>query len=204
MLSMRSATGTYRISEIVTAFTAAAEMRPGLFLMVLAGHRSDRESARQAQDDYLTGLRTAAAGLTGRMLLVDGALSQQQTFDLMCASDIAVSVPPGDQRSSSVLEAALAGCQLLLSDIPPYQELVRAGLGADLIGEPVIANLTDALGNASASPSGRQVNREFVAKHERGSAKVAELERLYRQLAAARHDDARFHDRGDSARLEQQ
>ena len=36
-----------------------------------------------------------------------------------------MSVPAGDQRSSSVLEAALAGCRLLLSDIPPYRELVR-------------------------------------------------------------------------------
>jgi glycosyltransferase involved in cell wall biosynthesis len=186
VLSVRSATGSYRIGEIVTAFAAAAAQRPDLFLIVLAGHRSDRESARQAQDDYLAGLRAAAAGLAGRIRLVDRALSQQQTFDVMCASDIAVSVPPGDQRSSSVLEAALAGCRLLLSDIPPYRELVRAGLVADLLREPVIASLAEALRTASTSPACPGANREFIAEHERGSAKLDELERLYWQLLSRR------------------
>jgi glycosyltransferase involved in cell wall biosynthesis len=185
VLSVRSATGTYRVSEIVTAFAAAAAQRPDLFLIVLAGHRSDRESARRAQDDYLAGLRAAAAGLAGRMLVVDRVLRPRQTFDLMCASDIAVSVPPGDQRSSSVLEAALAGCHLLLSDIPPYQELVKAGLAADLLREPLVVSLADALGDPRAPLARPRVNWEFITRHEHGSAKLAELEQLYRQLAGA-------------------
>jgi glycosyltransferase involved in cell wall biosynthesis len=190
VLSVRSATRTYRVREIVTAFAAAAAAaaaaggRGGLFLIVLAGHRSDRRSARRAQDAYLACLRTATTALAGRVLVVEQLLSPQQTFDLMCASDIAVSVPRGDQRSSSVLEAALAGCRLLLADIPPYRELVAQGLVADLLREPITTSLADALSRASADPAGQHANREFVAGQERGSAKTAELEHLYRQLAA--------------------
>lgn len=182
VISIRSTSATYRTREIVSAFARAAAHRSDLFLVVLAGHRPDRESARRSRDGYLDTVRTAAAGLADRMLVVDRTLSPCQAFGLMCASDIAVSVPLGDQRSSSVLEAALAGCRIILSDIAPYQEMVSDGLAADLIAEPIGDALAERLRTATGSIASRCSNREFILAHEDGAAKVAELDRAYRQL----------------------
>jgi glycosyltransferase involved in cell wall biosynthesis len=182
VLSIRSASATYRTREIVAAFALAAAARPDLYLVVLAGHRPDRESERRAKDSYLSLVRVAAGGVEDRIMIVDRVLSPQQTFELMRASDIAVSIPVGDQRSSSVLESALAGCHLILSDIGPYQEMVSDGLAADLIAEPIVRTLAQHLRAASADEVSRRGNAEFILAHENGADKVAALERMYRHL----------------------
>ena len=185
VLAIRSAAATYRTREVVAAFARAAAHRPELFLVVLAGHRQDRESARRAKDCYLGQVRAAADGTGDRILTVRHALTPIRAFELMCASDVAVSVPAGDQRSSSVLEAALAGCHLVLSDIAPYRELVRDGLTAELLPEPITETLARHLEVTSADPTGRCGNQKFILTQENGAAKAAELERSYRELAAA-------------------
>jgi hypothetical protein len=161
--------------------------RPDLILVVLAGHRPDRQSARRAKDDYLGLVRAATGGVEDQVLIVDRPLSQRGAFALMCASDIAVSVPLGDQRSSSVLEAALAGCRVILSDIPPYREMIRDGLTADLLTEPISGTLADRLRTASADAASECSNRAFILAHENGTRKLAELDRIYRQLSLARN-----------------
>ncbi len=185
VLSIRSASATYRTREIVAAFRRAAAHRPELFLVVLAGHRPARAAARRAQDGYLGLVRAAATGIEDRILVVGRTLGPLQAFGLMCASDLAVSVPLGDQRSSSVLEAALAGCRLILADIGPYRELVSDGLAADLVAEPVLDTLADRLRTAPGGTAGSDRNRRFILGQENGAAKIAELERIYRRLARA-------------------
>jgi len=182
VLSVRSCAASYRTWEIVSAFTRAAADRDDLFLVLLAGHRPERASPRRAADGYLRRI-AAACARTKRILIVDRPLSSRQTFELMCASDAAVSVPTGDQRSSSVLEAALAGCHLLLSDIAPYRELVGDGLVADLMAEPIVASLAARLRQASRDPASQHANREFVLAREHGADKLAELELIYRKLS---------------------
>ena len=91
-------------------------------------------------------------------------MSQRQVFGLMCAADVAVSVPSADQRSSSVLEAALAGCRLLLSDIAPYREMVRDGLAADLLGEPVGCCLAGALRRVRPDQAARLANADTTSR----------------------------------------
>jgi len=182
ILSCRSTSATYRTSEIVSAFSTAAASRPGLFLVLLRGHRPGRAAAARAQDAYLHDIRRQAHPYAERILVVPGTLGPQQAFRLMCASDIAVSVPAADQRSSSVLEAALAGCRLLLSDIPPYRELVAEGLAADLVAEPLTATLAGLLVQATPDLAAQRRNREFILGHERGAEKAAALDGIYRQL----------------------
>jgi glycosyltransferase involved in cell wall biosynthesis len=183
VLSVRSTSATYRTSEIVSAFARVASSRPRLFLVVLVGHRPDRAPARQAQERYLAAIRAQAARLGGRVLIIDELLSHRATYDLMRAAAVAISVPESDQRSSSVLEAAMAGCRLLISDIAPYREMVADGLKAELLREPLSASLTVALAQPAQLAQGdQQANQLFIRRHERGSAKLTELESHYRQL----------------------
>jgi len=178
VLSVRTASATYRVREVVTAFAEAG--RADQFLVVLAGHLPSSAAARRAARGYLDELR--ALCVPGRMLVIDRVLSPGEAFGLMCACDVAVSVPAADQRSSSVLEAALAGCRLLLSDIAPYRELVRDGLAADLLAEPVGRSLAGALRRVRPDPAGRAVNRAFILAREHGAEKAAALGQVYREL----------------------
>jgi hypothetical protein len=187
VLSIRSATATYRVREIATAFAEAAAARPDLFLVVLGGHLPCSAGARRVRgsgEAYLGGVRAAAGPAAGRTMVIDRTLSQRQVFGLMCSADVAVSVPAADQRSSSVLEAALAGCRLLLSDIAPYREMVRDGLAADLLGEPVGGSLSEALRHVGPDEAGRLANAEFIRVHEHGADKAAALAQVYRELRA--------------------
>ncbi|WP_411150238.1 glycosyltransferase family 4 protein [Streptomyces sp. A30] len=185
-LSVRSTSEVYRTHEILAAFTRAARVRPDLFLVLVAGHQPAHAAARRAQQEYLALLRARAQDLAGRVAVIDRPLGQAEMFSLMRASGVAISVPRADQRSSSVLEAAAAGCRLLLSDIAPYRELVEDGLQADLLPDPLVTSLADALSNAGPLDAGdRLSNRKLISQSERGSLKVAELERLYRDVARA-------------------
>ncbi|WP_327315712.1 glycosyltransferase family 4 protein [Streptomyces sp. NBC_01235] len=186
VLSVRSTSEVYRTREILAAFTHAARVRADLFLVLLVGHRPAHTAARRAQEEYLVPLRGRAQDLEGRVAVIDQPLGQAEMFSLMRASDAAISVPRADQRSSSVLEAAAAGCRLLLSDIAPYRELVTDGLLADLLPDPLVSSLADALSSARPlDAADRLANRQLIGQAERGSQKVAELERLYRDLARA-------------------
>ncbi|MEW1913808.1 glycosyltransferase family 4 protein [Kitasatospora sp. NPDC085895] len=182
-LSIRSTAEVYRTHEIAAAFTRAARVRSDLFLVVLAGHRPANAEARRAQHHYLARVRKRMAERADRIILIEQPLSQAEMFDLMRASHLAISVPQSDQRSSSVLEAAAAGCRLLLSDIAPYRELAADGLLTDLLPDPLEATLADALTHAQPLTSDdRQANRELIDRTERGSVKIAQLEQLYRHL----------------------
>jgi len=185
VLSTRTTSATYRTLEIISAFVQAAARRPDLFLVVLAGAQVDRPRARRAQEAYLEQVRAAAGTVRNRVLIIDHPLARQQTFELMCASDIAVSIPPGDQHSYSVLEAALAGCRLLVSDIPPYREMIKDGLTADLLAEPVASALAQRLRIVSVDEQIQRRNEEFIVSHEHGADKLATHERIYRRLSTA-------------------
>jgi glycosyltransferase involved in cell wall biosynthesis len=183
VLSIRSTSATYRTREVASAFAQAASVRRDLFLVVLGGHQPSSAAARRAGKAYLADIGSAAGAAADRMVIIDRTLGQREAFELMCAADVAVSVPAADQRSSSVLEAALAGCRLLLSDIAPYREMVGDGLAADLLAEPVAGSLADALRRVRPDEAAGLANSGFILAHERGADKVAALVGIYRELA---------------------
>ena len=152
--------------------------------MILAGHQPTNEAARHAQRDYLARLCGRALELPDQVIVIGQPLGHAEMFSLMRASELAISVPQADQRSSSVLEAAAAGCRLLLSDIAPYRELVADGLRAHLLPDPLDTTLTRALTLAEQLTStDRQANRQLISETERGSAKLTQMEWLYQSLA---------------------
>jgi hypothetical protein len=183
VLSVRATSAIYRTLSIVSAFTQAAPSRPDLFLVVFAGAPVDRESARRAQKTYFDRVCEAARPVADRALIIERTLSRKQIFELMCASDIVVSIPHEDQHSFAVLEAALAGPRILLSDIPPNQQMTSDGLTADLLGEPITRTLTQKLGEVSADQRIQHRNRDYVLRREHGGKKLAEHEDLFRRLS---------------------
>jgi glycosyltransferase involved in cell wall biosynthesis len=186
VLSIRSTAATYRVLQVVEAFAQAAADQPGLFLVLLGGARPERESGRRSQQAYLDGARAATRHIRDRVMILGPALSRERTFELMCASDAAVSIPAADHHSYSVLEAALAGCRLLLADIAPYREMTGDGMVAELLPEPIVSELARRLRLAATEPRDRDVNQGFILTREHGAGKLAEHVQIYRRLTAAR------------------
>ena len=187
VLSCRTTSATYRTREIVSAFVDAAKFRADLFLVLVRGRQPEHTARGRAQDEYLREIRQLLRRVANRTMLVEDILEPAQLFRLMCASNLAVSAPASDQRSSSVLEAALAGCRLLLSDIPPYRELVHDGLAADLAAEPLASTLARMLTTVSSETISQQRNMRFILSQERATDKAEILDGIYRQVACAAH-----------------
>ncbi|MFI7577238.1 glycosyltransferase family 4 protein [Micromonospora sp. NPDC049497] len=185
VLAPRGVSPVYRTDDVLRAFTQVAAERPDLHLVVLAGHEPAEPGAARARADGLLRATERAEQLPERVTLVPRTLTPAETFALMCASDVVVSVPRSDQRSSSVLEAALAGCRLLLADLPPYRELRADGLVADLVAEPLAPRLADALRAVGPlAPAQRSTNADLIQATETWSRQVSAMQGLYRRLCA--------------------
>lgn len=183
VLSARNTGPVYRTPEILDAFAAAAVERPDLHLVVLAGQIPAEVNAAQAQRRCLDQARRLAAALPGRVTLIDRTVTPLEMFTLMCASEVVVSVPRWDQRSSTVLEAALAGCRLVLADLPAYHEMRADGLVADILPEPLAEHLAAALGTVTPlDDQQRRENRHFIETSESWSRQVSEVQSHYRRL----------------------
>lgn len=182
-ISIRATSATYRTKEITESFAAAAASHPGLFLILVDGHQPSDARAAAAQLAYRHQVHRVASTFAHRVRR-HGLVTHDHMFALMCASDLAVSAPQHDQRSTSVLEAALAGCRLLLSDIPVYREIRDDGMCTALLPPPVADNLETELRTANR-PSDVQLRRtrRFLQEHERWSTQVRVVSRYYQLLA---------------------
>ncbi|WP_200210540.1 glycosyltransferase family 4 protein [Micromonospora coerulea] len=199
LLSMRGTAPVYRTDDILGAYAHAARERPDLHLVLLAGHEPAEAVAAGERGAALDRAAALAAALPGRVTVVRRTLSPRETFALMCASDVAVSVPRSDQRSSAVLEAALAGCRLLLADLPPYRELLADGLVADLVGEPLRTGLAGLLRTAGPlPPTDQRANRRFIETSETWSRQVSAMQSHYRRLTVGRPGAHRHRGRDDT------
>ncbi|MBO4205812.1 glycosyltransferase family 4 protein [Micromonospora echinofusca] len=186
VLSMRTAAPLYRTDEILDAFRRAAPLRPDLHLVLLRGLAP--AGALAAQQRCLARAHDVARALPGRITVVDRAVSPTEMFALMRTSAVAVSVPRWDQRSTTVLEAALAGCRLVLADLPAYRELVSDGLLADLVPEPLGPGLAEALLRARPlTEADQQAHRHLIETRESWSHQVEAMRQLYRTVTGWQH-----------------
>ncbi|MGW5559192.1 glycosyltransferase family 4 protein [Micromonospora sp. NPDC003944] len=187
LFAARTTGPVYRTPEVLRAFAQVAATRPDLHLVVLAGHRPAEAAAAQAQRRCVTQAHDLAASLPGRVTVLDRSLSPEDTFRLMRASEVSISVPRFDQRSCTVLEAALAGCRLLLADLPPYREMVEDGLVADIVGGPSEAALAEQfLAARPLEPPLQDRNRHFIETSESWSRQVSVVQECYQRLTTDR------------------
>jgi glycosyltransferase involved in cell wall biosynthesis len=165
LLAPRGAGRVYRTAEVVRAFAAARADRPELRL-VLTGISSaaDRRTAGLGAVD--------PPGVTALPLQSPDVLAQ-----LYRAADLVVSVPVGDQRSSSVLEAIASGARLLVSDLPAYREIAADGAQLTVLpGDLTVDRLTGAFAVATRRDDDlAAAHRAWARAHEQRAARFAEI-----------------------------
>ncbi|WP_344948469.1 glycosyltransferase [Terrabacter ginsenosidimutans] len=156
VVAPRGISRTYRSDELRQAFAAARSGRKDLRLVVLG---ADAEGATAGDGEVLLPY-----------------LPKPELAELFAAADLVVSIPPDDQRSTTVLEAAASGAALVLSDIHPYRELIQLGIEATLVGEPVGPFLCAVLAQAGRmEPEASQRNRSLMRLHEDQQRQMAQV-----------------------------
>jgi glycosyltransferase involved in cell wall biosynthesis len=110
---------------------------------LLAGDGDLRVQVRRA---------VAASGIQDRVRILGWVDDPSQ---LLAATDILVSTSRWEGLPTSVIEAAAAGCSLVLTDVPGNRDLVDAGVPALLVPPGRADRLADAIGRLAADPERR-------------------------------------------------
>lgn len=190
--AIRTSERTYRTLEVIRAFAAALGSSADRHLAIVAGFESNDPRAREEQRRYREAIRREASAVRGSAIsFIRGHLSQVEYAALLRASDVAISVPESDQRSSSVLEALASGTTVVLSDLAPYRELVADGYHAHVIEDPMEIGLTRWLRDPEFL-SRREVaeNVSLIARTESRREQFREIEEALVSVAS-RHRGGR-------------
>jgi glycosyltransferase involved in cell wall biosynthesis len=115
--------------------------------------------------------RATAAGLAARFTFVREDLAPDDYYDLLCASDVGVSLMLSrDMRSASLVQAAGAGLPLLVSPQDEYVEMAKLGFDAITVDprDPtqVAATLVALLRDAAVRAELVARNQAYLAEHE--------------------------------------
>lgn len=129
-LSSRRHLPNYRIEEILSAFELFRESgRRGKLVLLEGG----------VTGPYALGVEAQAtrSKFSRDIMLMSGFRPQQEIADLLNASDLVLSVPMTDQKSTSIMEAFATGVPVILSDISSYREMLSSELALKWAGEEV-------------------------------------------------------------------
>ena len=181
--AIRTTSETYRTRELLRAF--AKGQRDGMHLVVNAGFTVGDWRRAAAQGRYRREIQALARDLgPDRCTLIERTLPRKDYAALLSCTDVAVSIPAFDQRSSSVLEALAAGTTVVGSAIDPYRELQADGFAIQLLPEPIEQSLTDWLQTGKQiSTAERAANIALIAATESSDERYGVMEELIRRVA---------------------
>jgi glycosyltransferase involved in cell wall biosynthesis len=162
------------------AFLALAPDHPKVHFIMLGGIRTEALVSEARR-------KVAAAGLDGRITLLEGRVPLETVAELMSVADAFTSLmAAADMRSASVLQATAAGAVPVLSDAEEYREMERQGFRAHFVDPAQPAEAARALECVLSSPDSataiRLANADYIARHEDRSV---QLERMWKLILEA-------------------
>jgi len=182
IFSNRSMAPIYRVEVVVRAFLKARETVQGLFLVVLEGPAGDQQRTKYRER---VGKLIEDAG--GTIRLLKDEISPEMMSKYLSVSDVVVSIPVSDQRSTSVLEALTSCPVVILSNIPPYMELQKEGYKIIMLPQVNEENLKKSLLSTQALPlfireQWLQNNYQLIRQRESWEIQALKVEREYYRL----------------------
>jgi glycosyltransferase involved in cell wall biosynthesis len=181
--AIRTTSETYRTRELLRAF--AKGRREGMHLVVNGGFTVGDRRRAAAQTRYRREIQALARDLgPDRCTLIERTLPRKDYAALLSCTDVAVSIPTFDQRSSSVLEALAVGTTVVASAIDPYRELQADGFAIQLLPEPIEQTLANWLSTGEQiSDSEGAANIALIAATESSDERYGAMEELIRRVA---------------------
>lgn len=122
IFSNRVLSPLYQIDMIVRAFLDAEATLINPYLIILEGDDDISESITK----YRASIRSQCSG-HHNIRFLRGPITSSVMAAYLKVSDVAISIPNSDQRSTSVLEALATTPAIILSDLPAYRDLRNDG-----------------------------------------------------------------------------
>lgn len=187
VVSPRTIAPLYRHEVVVDAMAELGRRLPQTPWLVMSARGADRESLEELR------ARVVAAGIGDRVRILD-EVAPDDLPDLYRLADAVVSVPETDSFAVSVLEAMACGRPVVASDVPAVAPVLG---GIDPVARQLIVPIGDAFATATAlehalvldEPERHRLGealRDHVVRTAEYDTSMAKMERLYRDLAAAR------------------
>ena len=180
LFSPRTIAPLYRQDVVVDAL---ANLPPDVVLLMTRHGAQPAELARIEA-------RAAALGLSDRVRVVPG-VAHAEMPDFYRLADVVVSVPVSDGGPNTVVEALASGRPIVASDLPANREWLGDLDPTSLVPVGDATATAQALMTILGRPEGERAElarRGRAAVEERADqrATMAEIERLYRELASRR------------------
>lgn len=190
VLNVRQFHPLWGCSVALEAFLALAPDHPTVHFIMLGGIRTETLVAEARR-------KVAAAGLDGRITLLDDRVPLETVAELMSVADVFTSLmAAADMRSASVLQAAAAGAVPVLSDAEEYREMERQGFQARFVSptDPaeVVRAIADLLGARETASAIRHANDHYIARHEDRSVQLERMWQLILEVCAQRRPSGRL------------
>ena len=164
----------------------ASENKSTHFIMF--GGLDTEERAKQARQTI------EERGLSSQFTLLEGDAPWSDCVELVTISDVFVSLPGVDMRSSSVLQAVAAGAVPIIGDLPEYREMERLGFAALFVRPDSVEEVIEALRFCLANPAKtREIvirNDQYIAEHEDYATQMDHLLSLIDGVCARYADNA--------------
>jgi glycosyltransferase involved in cell wall biosynthesis len=186
IFSNRTMAPMYKTDLILRAFLESEGRLDHPFLVLLEGDADVGEGIRKYRDS----IRTMSAG-KDNIRILPGLIPTEVMAEYLRAADVAISIPSSDQRSSSVLEALASGPSVILSGLPPYQELKKEGYQVSLIERLSEQSLVQAFLESHSLPSSakqdiQKKNLVLIRESEDWLTQAAKIETRYAFLLKRR------------------
>lgn len=170
-----------KLAQHDCAFTAGRLWDKGKNIVTV-----DRTTAKLAIPLYAAGPTTGPNGETIRLenARAVGSLDEQQMGRWLAARPVFVSAAVYEPFGLAVLEAAAAGCPLVLSDIPTFRELWHGvaafvdPMDADVFAETISLIVGDDFARAEMGRRAQERASRFIVE-----AMAAQMASIYRRLA---------------------
>lgn len=174
------------IKNHVTTLRAFERCRGGGDQLVFVGEGPDRPRLLS---------EIASRGLNEDVHLL-GLLQREQVYQRLASSDVYVSTSHGEGLPIAVLEAMVARCAVILSDIEPHREIARGADFIPLVGPDDVGGFAAEIDRIRAmSPAARaEVGDRCRAQVEARFALAnmhAGYEEIYKELVAEHHSKRR-------------
>ncbi|MHA1743089.1 MAG: glycosyltransferase family 4 protein [Candidatus Heimdallarchaeota archaeon] len=134
LLSPRLIGSVYNHEQILDAFALISRDYPEYKLIMM------HYNIAAAADKYYNQLKEKVRQLqlTDKIVWSGRYLSSEEMADLYSLAEVIINVPKYDQLASTLLEGLSCGCFSIVSNLPPYYEVVRDGWNGFIL--PVITS----------------------------------------------------------------
>lgn len=166
VMNVRRFLPLYNCDIAIRAFLEVARTHEDVHFVLLGG--LDTESFVEAAEREVA---AAGDGIARRFTFLRSNIPLDDCADLMSVADVAVSLcGRGDMRSRSVLEAAAAGCGLVVTGTDEYSAMADAGFEAAFVGpddpQGVARAIREWLDGTRSRPAAAERNRQYLQAHE--------------------------------------